>query len=379
MPSRLMPNQVTVVHLSTGHSHDDSRIFLKECRTLARAGYDVSFVVPGDQCGNQDGVKIIPVKRRPGRLGRMLTTMFDVARAGFRQKACIYHFHDPELLPAGLLLRAIGRKVVYDAHEDLPRDILFKEWVPRRLRRPVSLGAAAVEWIAGHTLSGVVAATPVIAERFPRGNVALVQNFVQMSELVGGNDEIPPERRSGVAYIGGVTIERCAVELVEAIAKVEHFPDAKLVIAGKADPPSLIDRLADLPGWTRVDYRGWLDRTGVRRVLAEARAGLVLFHPLQSYIDSQPVKLFEYMAAGIPVIAADFPRFRDIVEGNRCGFCVPSRDVQAIASAIEWIFAHPAQAEEMGRRGRELVMNNFNWEHEESQLLSLYERIGGRV
>jgi glycosyltransferase involved in cell wall biosynthesis len=319
------------------------------------------------------------VKRRLGRLGRMLTAMIDVAVVGFRRKAFIYHFHDPELLPAGLLLRALGRKVVYDAHEDLPRCILIREWIPRRLRRPISLGAAAVEWIAGHVLSGVVAATPVIANRFPRRSVALVQNFASTSEFVIGDDEIARQDRRAVGFIGNLTIARCAVEMVEAIARVEQFPDAKLLIAGKPQPPSLFERLAAMPGWTRVDYRGWLDRTGIRHLLAEVRASLVLYHPLQCHIDCQPVKLFEYMAAGIPVIAADFPRFRDIVERNRCGLCVPPQDVQAIASAVEWIFEHPAEAEQMGKRGRELMMNTFNWEHEESELLSLYERIGGRV
>jgi glycosyltransferase involved in cell wall biosynthesis len=101
----------------------------------------------------------------------------------------------------------------------------------------------------------------------------------------------------------------------------------------------------------------------------------VLYHPVQSYIDCQPTKLFEYMAAGLPVIAADFPKFREIVEGNRCGLCVPPRDVDAIASAIEWIFEHPAESENMGKRGREAVLKSLNWESEEQELLRFYERI----
>ena len=158
-------------------------------------------------------------------------------------------------------------------------------------------------------------------------------------------------------------------------AKVERYPDVRLLIAGDMDPPALAERLAASKGWPRVDYRGRQSREGVRRLLAEARVGLAVYHPIQSYIESQPVKIYEYMAAGLPVIAADFPRFREIVEENGCGICVPPRDPAAIAGAIEWIFDHPSKAAEMGERGRGLVLNTFNWDREAETLLCLYDRI----
>jgi glycosyltransferase involved in cell wall biosynthesis len=377
MQAPLQSGCVKVVHLSSGHRADDTRIFWKECLSLARAGYDVSFVVPEENPPTRQeahAVEIIGVKRRSGRLGRMAMSTVGVAAAGLRQGGTVYHFHDPELIPAGLALRLLGKRVIYDAHEDLPRDILFKDWIPRRLRRPVSRLAAAVEWIAGRTLSGVVAATPTIAQRFPDGRTALVQNFARPCEFAVG-EELQCGDRRAAAYVGGVTRERCAVEMVEAIAKVERFPYVRLLIAGDMDSPALEERLAASKGWPRVDYRGHQSRAGVRRLLAEASVGLAVFHPVQSYVESQPVKIYEYMAAGLPVIAADFPRFREIVEENGCGVCVPPQDPAAIAAAIEWIFEHPAEAEEMGRRGRSLVRDTFNWDREAETLLRLYERV----
>jgi glycosyltransferase involved in cell wall biosynthesis len=370
------PSRVTVIHLTSAHRSDDPRIFGKECLSLALAGYHVSIVAPED-CPSTlqtQAVEIIPVKRRSGRLGRMLASTVGVAFAGLRQGAMVYHFHDPELIPAGLVLRLLGKRVIYDAHEDVPRDILFKSWIPRYLRRPASVFAAAAEWIAGQTLSGVVAATPTIARRFPDSRTALVQNYAKLSEFAVG-DELPCGDDRAVAYVGAVTVERCAVEMVEAIAAVKRFPDARLIVAGEIDPPELSERLAAMNGWPRVDYRGFQPRPGVRRMLANARAGLAVFHPVQSYIESQPVKIFEYMAAGLPVIAADFPRFREVVEGNGCGICVGPRDAAEIAAAIEWVFEHPAEAQEMGRRGRSLVLESFNWEGQEKALLHLYDRI----
>lgn len=377
------PGDIRVVHLSSTHYADDRRIFWKECISLARAGYKVSFIVPSDECGKRtgvdivrEGIEIVGVPRRPGRIGRMLVSPLEVVLAGLRRKADIYHFHDPELLPLGLLLRMLGKHVIYDVHEDVPRDILVKPWIPRGLRGLLSVSAGSLEWIGARALSGVVAATPTIARRFPKDRVALVQNFALKSEFPE-DGEAPREPRWGVAYVGGLTADRCAFEMVEAIGRIERFPELRFLIAGIPESQSLMARIRELRGWSRVEYRGYQNREGVRRLLHESRVGLVLFRPLRTFLESQPVKLFEYMAAGIPVIAADFPRFREIVEGNGCGICVPSQDVAAVASAIEWIFDHPEEAEEMGRRGRQVILGTLNWEHEEHELLGLYRRVAG--
>ena len=280
MQSLPHPGRTGVVHFSSGHRSDDSRIFWKECLSLARAGYDVSLVVAEDRATRREehGVEIIGVRRRSGRFGRMMMSTISVAAAGLRRGGTVYHFHDPELIPAGFALRLLGKRVIYDAHEDLPRDILFKDWIPRGLRGPASRLAAALEWIAGRTLSGVVAATPTIARRFPDGRTALVQNFARPCEFALG-EELPRGDRRTVAYIGGVTLERCAVEMVEAIAKVERFPDVRLIIAGPMDHPALEERLAASKGWPRVDYLEIKSRAGVRRLLREASVGLAVFHP----------------------------------------------------------------------------------------------------
>lgn len=367
-----------IVHLSSGHDADDARIYWKECVTLAESGYDVTFIVPCEQpprCASPHPcLRIIAVPRAISRRGRLIRTPFSVLRAALRQNAEVYHFHDPELLPAGLLLRLLGKRVIYDVHEDLPRDILIKPWIPRPIRRLIAGAMSVVERLAGTTLSGFVAATPVIARRFPVKRTALVQNFAHLTEFT------PPEleyhrRKPAIAYVGGITVERCATEMVEAMHKLDQFPRARLIIAGRITPPGLVRELQALQGWDRVHFRGQLNRQGVRDVLCQARIGLALFYPKQSYIESQPVKLFEYMAAGIPVIASDFPRFRDILEGHGCGLCIPPRDVDKIADAIHYLLANPEEAAAMGKRGRILIEQAFNWEKQVPPLLDLYGRI----
>ena len=162
--------------------------------------------------------------------------------------------------------------------------------------------------------------------------------------------------------------------MVEAIARVKRFPDLRLAIAGEMSPPSLHRELEILPGWERVDHLGWQSRAGVRKLLSEGLAGIVILQATKAYVVSQPIKLFEYMAAGLPVIASDFPLWRKWILHHECGLCVPPDDIDAIAAAIEWMAEHTDAAARMGRNGRALVLEEFNWEAEEKRLIEFYNR-----
>jgi len=129
-------------------------------------------------------------------------------------------------------------------------------------------------------------------------------------------------------------------------------------------------------GWQAVNEHGFVDRAGVlRQVLGRSVAGLVTFHPLPNHIDAQPNKMFEYMSAGIPVIASDFPLWREIVLGNQCGLCVNPMDPAAIAKAIDHLVQHPDEGRRMGENGRRAVLERYNWSMEEVKLLAFYKQI----
>jgi glycosyltransferase involved in cell wall biosynthesis len=139
------------------------------------------------------------------------------------------------------------------------------------------------------------------------------------------------ERSKSFAYAGVISRMRSAVEMVEAFDALGDA-EARLELAGEISP-DLEDALRSLPGWKFVTFHGTLSRAAMTALLGRVRAGLILFYPLPNHVDAQPNKMFEYMSAGLPVIASDFPLWRAIVDGSKCGVLADPRDPRAIAEA----------------------------------------------
>jgi glycosyltransferase involved in cell wall biosynthesis len=305
----------------------------------------------------------------------MTRVLWHALREAREVKALAYHFHDPELMLVGFALKFQGNRVFYDVHEDVPRQLLDKRWVAPWLRKTLAYLVEGLEWLAARSFDGVIAATPAIARRFPARNTVTVQNYPITGELAPvSDDEIPHHRRAPrIAYIGGIQLVRGAREMIEAVGLLSPATQATLVLAGEVYPAGLLDELRDLPGWKSVEFLGVCSRAQVSAELATARMGLVLFHPLRNHVDAQPNKLFEYMSAGLPVVASNFPLWREIVTVGGCGILVDPCNPGEIAEAIRWLLEHPTEAQAMGQRGRLAVEDRFNWSNEAKKLLRFYK------
>lgn len=371
---------VTVCHVTTVHGEDDVRIFHKEAVSLAQAGYRVSLVVPTEKARTSRDIMIVALPRPRRRLLRMTSTVITALRAAAALRADVYHLHDPELILAGLWLHARGHRVVYDVHEDLPRQIHGKDWVPRPLRNGLSRLACLLERTTAAAADGVVAATPAIASHFPENKTVTVQNYPLAAELSPGRREHRPfsQRPHNVIYVGGITAIRGARELVHAMGLLPATSPAKLLLVGRFSPPSLESDLKQLPGWDRVTPCGWRSRTDVAGLLSQARLGIVNFLPLPNHTDAQPTKLFEYLSAGLPVLASDFPLWRDLVDTEKCGWVAAPQDPAALSHVIQWADEHPDEAERYGDNGRQAVLARYNWDSEAQKLLGLYQDLMAR-
>ncbi|MCP1356999.1 glycosyltransferase family 4 protein [Aneurinibacillus migulanus] len=362
-----------ICHLTSVHPPMDTRIFTKECSSLAGAGYETHLIAPDAPAGMHNGVRFHSITRGRGRLNRMTKTVRDVYRKAIEIDADAYHFHDPELLPVGLLLKMKGKKVVYDVHEDVPRQILSKYWIPAPLRKVISRTFETFENFAAKRFDTIAAATPFISKRFARiGCHSLyVNNYPLLAEFVTPERDWSRKERA-VTYVGGISVKRGIQEMVKAMGRT----DTKLLLAGKFIPASLRDETTRIPGWERVEEFGHVSREEVQQILGHSMAGLVTLHPIINYKDALPVKMFEYMAAGIPVIASDFPLWREIVEGNECGICVDPLDDKQIAEAIQYLVDHPEEAKRMGDNGRRAIEEKYSWEMEAKKLVAMYEGFG---
>lgn len=363
-----------VAHLTSAHPRHDIRIFVKECATLAAAEHEVYLIVAdGLGAETRSGVTFIDVGAKSGgRLARMTDTVRKVKQAALELKPELVHFHDPELIPAALALKKHGIKVVYDVHEDLPRQVLSKPWIPKLLRKPISATVEALEHYAVRRFDAVVAATPFIRERFERAGarkVIDVCNYPIVAELV--RDTPWHDRQDLVCYLGGITRIRGIEPIVAALPDA----DVRLDLAGPWSEPGLKESLQTSEGWPWVNDLGVLDRTGVAAVLARCKVGLVTLFPTPNYVDALPIKLFEYMAAGMPAIASDFPLWRSIVEDAGCGLLVDPQDPAAIARAMRTLLSDQTRAHEMGESGKRAVLAKYSWEAEGRKLAGLYQTL----
>jgi len=365
-----------VVHMTSVHPALDARIFYKECRSLARAGFHVTIVCPHSEDLVADEVHIKSVQGGRSRLGRMTRTAWRVYCESRKLRGDIYHFHDPELIPAGLLLRASGKDVIYDIHEDLPKDVFSKHYLPVWSKPLIAWLLQKLEVFVARRFSALVTVTPSIAERFRPLNyrTIIVHNYPHKKEIVCTEQTSPWEaRRQSVAYVGLISANRGIREMVFAMSFLSKALPATLELAGNEQPENVKpEELSSHPGWGRVRHYGLLDQASTFRLLHGVRAGLVLFHPDPNHVEAMPQKIFEYMGAGLPVVASDFPLWRRILGDTGCGIFVNPLDPQAIAEAIEYILTHPQEAEEMGRRGQAAVLERYNWESQVDKLVSLY-------
>ena len=361
-----------IAHLTTVHPRTDTRIFRKMCTSLAAAGHDVTLFV-ADGVGDQliDGVRIVDVGRPSSRPARACWTTARIWWRALRSGPDIFHFHDPELIPGGIAVCLAGRRVVYDIHEYYRDHLRVTASLPRSVSALLASVYGAAERCAALLLDACVVVTPHMQRVLPLRRSIIMENFAGVKEFRPG--PIPAAQRPpGVCCVGILSAVRCVGEMVDAAAAA----GATLTLAGKWYPETLRAEVVTRPGWAGAEELGYIDRGRMQELFDLSRAGLLVVDLPGDGVHSSSNKLFEYMAAGLPVIASDIDFAREVIHRHGCGLLVsPPTDSSALAAAIQWILAHPEEADEMGRRGRRAVEAEYSWDREMGALLVLYESL----
>ena len=366
-------NNKSICHISSVHSRYDSRIFRKECIGLSKNKFKVYLIVAdGKQDELKERVSILNIKKSSksiSRLKRIVLIPRLIEKKVLEINPELVHFHDPELIPLGLRLKLKGFVVVADFHEDIPLQILTKPYLNFFLRKIASFAFKTYQRYAIKKLSAIVSATPSIAQTLIKYNPKniVVKNYPIIDKTIRNNSS----KNNWITYIGGISVIRGFYEIIEAA----EASNTRLKIAGVFHEPKLHDVIKRDEYAFCVDFLGFLDKEQIDKLLSESIAGLVTLYPTSNFQDSLPIKLFEYMSAGLPVIASNFPLWKDIVEKNNCGLCVNPKDPKAIADAINYLVENPKEAQEMGNNGRQAVVKRYNWEIEEKKLINLYNSL----
>lgn len=363
-----------ICHVTSLHSPDDTRIFYKECCSLAHY-YDVTLIAPNVTNYRKNGVNVVGVKLSKSRFKR-LAHLNVVLKKALEIDADIYHFHDPELISIGLKIKKYGKKVIFDSHEDVPAQILGKQYIPKLLRRPLSYLYSYYEKRHLSQYDALVTVTPHIVERFNKinSNTEMITNFPVVNDKITERKSISFQDRHYVCFIGAVTPHYRHKFIINALENC----NVKYLLAGPVED-SYLEELKSLKGWDKVDYRGIVPAEDVYIYMDQSFAGLVIpeYRPNAGFKRGTIgiLKMYEYMLAGIPVIATDFDLWKEIIEGNECGICVNPFSAQEVTDAINFYLLNPETAKKHGENGRRAVLEHYSWATQESKLIELYRRL----
>jgi len=364
--------------LSTVHPPFDVRIFHKEAVTLVNAGYEVLLIAQHDKAEIVDGVKIINLKTPVNRMARMTKTVWSAFRKALKTDAVLYHIHDPELMPIGFLLKCLGKKVIYDMHENLPKQIRNKAWINPRSRYLVSRLICFAERLFLRNIPIIFAEISYHKDYLWVKNYETTLNLPVLSHLAYVANGTIEKNKFVIGYMGAVSNARGSLVTLEALKILStrgFLPSFECVGPMPANhEEELLNKCREYQ-LTNVKFYGYLPADKGWPVMQRCSVGLALLHPISNYYESYPTKIFEYMAMGIPVIASNFPLYRSIIEDHKCGICVDPLDPQAIADALYRLMDNPSEAKAMGARGRAAVEEIYNWDVESVKLLDFYTKV----
>ncbi|MCR5182707.1 MAG: glycosyltransferase [Clostridia bacterium] len=367
-----------VCHLTSVHRRYDTRIYEKECGSLARAGYEVVLIVNDENGGEtaDNGVRIVSTglsfRSKRDRMTKGSRAVYELA---LKEDASLYHIHDPELIPYGMKLIKKGYPVIWDSHEEYMSLIDRKEYIPGAMRRPASLAFRTFYRHALRKFSAVVTVTP--------GQEPLIRDYCKSVTMVTNYPIVDPEASceheydsKKIAFAGGISYQWDHREIIEAIAE---DPEVRYVLLGPVVGSNYMEELRALPNWDQVDYLGKIPHSEVADVLRQCSVGMALLKPSNNTFGKQGTigntKIFEEMEAGLPVICTDFDLWKEIVSKYSCGIMVDPEDIPGIRAAILKLTSDPELCLEMGQNGRRAILEEYNWGTQEKILLDLYRRV----
>lgn len=361
------PHLKRVAHISTVHPATDHRLLNKECKTLAESGFEV-FLIARAECDYEKfGVNILAFPTYKSRIFRATFGVVKIMIKAISLKPNLVHAHDPELLYISWIFRIFGIRFIYDSHEHVPKQITSKPWIrPAWLRKFAAMAVSAYEHFFGLFADRIISVTPEIVARFPKNKQLLIRNFppITLSKKLTVHTKTSDIK---VIYAGGLTRIRGIKEIIEAFSGLGAEYELRLL--GPWENDDFRSECMSLAG-ENVTYMGLVSPEQVSEEIRRADIGLAILYPVKNYLMSYPVKAFEYMKEGVPIVMSDFPYWKKLY--SSCAKFVNPYDVDEIRNAVKGFGKSPEKRSEFGKNGYHLVREQYNWEIEGEKLKEAY-------
>jgi glycosyltransferase involved in cell wall biosynthesis len=321
-----------------------------------------------------------PLMRLAIRLHRWMRTIdfYRRAIAVVREvRPALVHCNDYNTMWVGVAARLMGGStVVYDSHE---------LWPDRNGRPEPRWWLIACEFLFVHLAHRTITASPgyseVMARRYriePPGVIRNIPDASMLQSALGsanGDSAASGDDRLAL-YVGALTTGR-GLEL--SIMALNHLDDVRLRLVGPARPAYLKElvALADREGVSeRVEFAGAVSPRELIETIREASVGLALIQPIcLSYRMSLPNKVFEYVAAGLPVLGSDLPAIGSLVNEHRIGLLAAPGEVEDVAAKLGEML-DPERNSDFREAAREAA-RELNWDHEAVRLADEYRAAAG--
>ena len=357
--------------ITTVHNATDARIFYRQARSLSSVGHNVTIIAPKGMLEEEKTIKFIIISPTKIKWLRLFTN-FKYLKKALNGRHDLYHFHDPDFLFFGVLLKIIsGKKVIFDVHEDFSKVLLEAEWIPSSLRRIFSIKYNFIEAFCSLFFDGIITATEHIATRFNARKTVVIHNYPHSK--IDFDTKIE-KRPNSLVFIGGITRIRGLYQFLEGLRILRQRVQVTIDVYGSFTDPDYESEMKQEFGQDWIKFHGFVDNTKVYDKLAQYELGVLPYLPVPNHLEALPTKIFEYMMTGLPIVCSDFPLWHQIVEGNKIGKCFDPLNPENISEILYEILNDKSDLEGMSTMGKILFREKYNWEMEEKELFRFYER-----
>jgi glycosyltransferase involved in cell wall biosynthesis len=373
-----------VAIVTTRHGPQDDRIYFKQALSLAKR-MDVVLIAPDDghvhEWPRSVTYRLIP--RRLRAAGR-LRSLADAIRAVCREKPDFCHLHDLDLALGIPFIRLFAKaKVIYDSHEVFTRENLVLDGRARGIAWLTEQVEKVLVSVAHHVVTAVDPDARVFrGVKTPR---SIILNYPRLSLFVTRSQDVAAmamrrEDRLPIVYQGTMSRDRGLFHMLEAVALAKTAEPRILLRLIGLEAGQLRQeaeqRISELGVGSHVEITGWLRHEKMAVAMKSSLIGLVPLQPNEKYNHALPIKLLEYMACGLPVIAARLPLMERYVNDCGGGLLYDSTHPEELAHCVLELLADPERRRRMGENGLRAVQDRWNWEKMEGVLFGIYESLG---